>query len=109
MSEAATEPPLGEIATRVILENDRVRIWELLLEPGEETAAHQHLLDHIIIPIEGDRMASVPHPRSTGIAAQYFEGDIAPGACYYQERGGIETARNVGATRFREILIELKD
>ena len=31
-----------------------------------------------------------------------------PGQALYIDRGGIETARNVGQKRYREILIELK-
>ena len=33
---AETERKLGGIATRVLLENDRVKIWEMDLAPGEE-------------------------------------------------------------------------
>jgi hypothetical protein len=32
-----------------------------------------------------------------------------PGAVVYIERGGIETAKNVGKEPYREIIIELKD
>jgi len=107
--QGADSAPLGDVATSLLHEDDRVRIWELLLEPGEETAPHRHLLDHIIVVIEGERIAGVPHPLSTGRAAEYIEADVVPGRWFRQQRGGVEIARNVGTTRFREILIELKD
>jgi len=34
---------------------------------------------------------------------------VEPGTTFFIGRGGIETAVNRGAVRFREILIELKD
>ena len=36
-------------------------------------------------------------------------GDVAPGNVIFIERGGIETAKNTGQRRYREILVELKD
>lgn len=104
-----SDAPLGDVATTLLHEDERVKIWELRLEPGEETAPHEHLLDHIIVVVEGDRVAGVPHVRSTGRAAEYIEADVSPGRWFRQKRGGIEIARNIGKTPFREILIELKD
>ena len=98
-----------QVGTRLLHEDDRIRVWELALEPGEETAPHEHGLDHVIVVLEGDRIAGVPQPQSTGRSATYIEADVKPGSWYVQKRGGIEAARNVGATRYREILIELKD
>jgi len=109
LTGALSTAPLGDVATRLLHEDERVKVWELVLEPGEETAPHEHLLDHILVVIEGDRIAGVPHARSTGRSAEYIEADVSPGDWYRQAKGGIEIARNVGRTRFREIVIELKD
>jgi hypothetical protein len=35
--------------------------------------------------------------------------DVSPGEHFWIEKGGIETARNIGQKRYREIAIELKD
>jgi predicted metal-dependent enzyme (double-stranded beta helix superfamily) len=102
------ERTLGDVATRVLLENDQVRIWELELAPGEESDVHEHTLDYILVQIAGDRIAGVPEPDTKGPYPEYVEGDVAPGNVFYIEKGGIETARNVGRQRYREILIELK-
>ena len=37
------------------------------------------------------------------------EAEVQPGQYFYIEKGGIETARNIGKRRYREIAIELKD
>lgn len=40
----ATEPT-GNVGTRVMFENDRVRVWDLALAPGESLAKHIHKLE----------------------------------------------------------------
>jgi beta-alanine degradation protein BauB len=104
-----SERVLGGIATRVLLENDRVKIWEMDLAPGEDSAIHEHTMDYILVVIDGDRIAGVPEPDSAGFYNEYLEADVQPGDYFYIEKGGIETARNIGKKRYREIAIELKD
>jgi predicted metal-dependent enzyme (double-stranded beta helix superfamily) len=91
------------------LENDRVKIWEMDLAPGEESDIHEHTMDYILVVLEGDRIAGVPQEDSAGLYNEYVEVDVTPGHHFYIEKGGIETARNVGKKRYREIAIELKD
>lgn len=99
---------LGSIGTTLVLENDRLRVWELDLEPGAKSDVHKHDLDYLIVQIEGDRIAAAPEPDSGGKYTQYIEVEAQPGKVSYITRGGIETAVNVGTRRYREILIELK-
>ena len=103
------ERVLGDIATRLLMENDRVKIWEMDLAPGEESDVHEHTMDYILVLLEGDRIAGVPEPDSAGPYNEYIEAEVEPGNYYYIEKGGIETARNIGKKRYREIAIELKD
>jgi predicted metal-dependent enzyme (double-stranded beta helix superfamily) len=104
-----SERELGDIATRLLLENDRVKIWEMDLAPGEESDVHEHTMDYILVVIDGDRIAGVPEPDSAGLYNEYLEVDVKPGDHFYIEKGGIETARNLGQKRYHEIAIELKD
>jgi hypothetical protein len=66
-------------------------------------------MDYILVVFEGDRIAGVPEPDSKGLYNEYIEADVEPGNYYWIEKGGIETARNIGKKRYREIAIELKD
>jgi hypothetical protein len=100
---------LGEIANRLLFENERVRIWEMRMPPGEIGPPHRHDLDHILVQISGDRMAVVPEPDSQGPYREYLEADVVPGQFFYVTRGGLERAKNVGKQAYHEILIELKD
>ena len=110
MAETETRQ-FGDIATKLLMENDRVRIWEMRLEPGERSALHKHDLDYIMIQIAGDKMAADFEPDSGGPWGAYghVEGDITPGNVLWAERGGIETAVNTGSQPFYEIVVELKD
>jgi predicted metal-dependent enzyme (double-stranded beta helix superfamily) len=99
---------LGDVATKVLYENDRVRIWEMDLAPGERSAIHRHDLDYVIIQLEGDRIAAEPEPDTQGKYREYFQAPVVPGKSIFVARGGIETAVNVGERRYREILVELK-
>ena len=102
------ERVLGPIGTDVVFENDRVRVWELRLAPGEASAVHRHELDYMLVLLEGDRIAAEPEPDTGGSFNEYLEAEVVPGAFVYIERGGIETAKNVGKEPYREIIIELK-
>ena len=53
-----TERVLGPIGTEVVFENDRVRIWNLRLAPGERSAVHRHESDYVLVQISGGRIAS---------------------------------------------------
>ena len=100
---------LGDVATKLLFENARVKIWEMRLAPGEEGPLHRHERDHILVQIDGDRMAVVPHETTKSPYNEYLEADVVPGQYFYIPRGGVEVARNVGRKAYYELLIELKD
>jgi predicted metal-dependent enzyme (double-stranded beta helix superfamily) len=110
--EATTAPAermLGGIGTNVIFEDDRVRVWRLTLAPGEASAIHHHELDHLLIQIDGDRVAVDPESDTRGKNTEFFEASVVPGMVHYMRAGGIETARNTGDRTYLEVIVELKD
>ena len=100
---------LGDIGTRIVHEDDRVRVWVLKLAPGERSAVHRHLLDHILIQVSGDRVAVIPEPDSEGPFTEPLTADVITGAVVPVRRGGVETAHNVGHEPYVEVIVELKD
>jgi hypothetical protein len=103
-----SERVLGKVATRLLMENERVRVWEMDLAPGARSDVHRHELDYVLVQIDGDRIAAQFEPDTAGTHRGYVEGEVEPGKTRFITRGGIETAINVGTRRYREILIELK-
>ena len=100
---------LGGVGTKVVFENEQVRVWVLQLAPGERSAVHRHELDHLLIQIRGDRIAVEPEPEAEGPHLEYMEADVIPGMVVHVPRGGVETAVNVGAEPYYEIIVELKE
>ena len=99
----------GDIATKLLFENEKVKVWEMRLDPGESTDVHKHDFDNILIQISGDRVAVEPDPATEGPYNEYLEAEVFPGNVIYVEKGGIEKAVNVGKETYYEIVVELKD
>jgi len=105
--EAHKDEPIGNVGGRIILEDDKVRMWELILEPGEASDLHYHEHDYYLIIFEGDYVAGVC-PRSTGIAS--FVGKVPEaGNTVSIPKGATEWAYNVGEKTYREVIVELKN
>jgi hypothetical protein len=103
------ERVFGEIGTKVVYEDDHVRVWRLKLAPGEESPIHRHELDHLLVQVAGDRIAVIPEPDTEGPYKDVLEADVVPGAVVHVRRGGIERARNVGSAPYLEVIVELKE
>ena len=104
---------LGDVATKLLFENERVKIWEMRLAPGEKELVHEHKNDYVMVQIAGDRIAADFEPECKGtwseFAGQRLEGDVFNGNVLFAERGGVEAAVNIGNETFYEIIVELKD
>ncbi len=99
---APHETPLGEVATTLLFENDHVKVWEMLLEPGQASDRHRHELPYLLCILEG---TSIDAETSSG---RRLHIPVQPGTVFFVPPGATETAVNASDTRFREILIELK-
>ena len=102
---------MDQVGTSKVFENDRILIWELVLESGERTPRHTHRHDYVFYILEGSTDAPLS---SFDLGA----GDIFAFKC--EERELVSTdgkglrfpvthsARNTGPSRYREILVEMK-
>ncbi|HEY6419714.1 MAG TPA: hypothetical protein VIX59_11985 [Candidatus Binataceae bacterium] len=100
MSEQTNQ--YGPVATRVMFENDDVRVWEMDLKPGEVCGTHHHTLDYVLFILSGAKIGvESPGQKPSSLTAH------ARGL-YFIPAGGIESAHNVGTTRFHEAMFELK-
>jgi quercetin dioxygenase-like cupin family protein len=92
---------MAEVGTKLIFENERVKVWEFTLQPGEEIATHQHDCDYFFYPIEGGTLEVT---RASGVTRATLE----TGQVYFRRGGDSHAARNVSDRRYHEILVELK-
>lgn len=110
-SEAATY----RVGNRLLFENDRVRIWELSLAPGERSERHRHQADHVSVYLTRSRLRMEGHRETSPIDAiaptsAIETAEEGPGFTGYHALTGsfVHTVENVGHTEHREVLIELK-
>lgn len=92
----------GDVGTKLIFENHRVKVWEFTLQPGEDIGFHTHQNDYLILPIETS-MVEVTRGDSVEV------GEYAGGDVIWRERGETHNAKNVGEKRYYQLLVELKD
>jgi mannose-6-phosphate isomerase-like protein (cupin superfamily) len=100
--DSATNP--GDPGT-LLFENDRVRVWELVMQPGEVCNWHQHNDDHLLIVVSG---SAVEAENADGTTSAF---PISDNHILFVGKGGqTEVARNVSTDKvLRELIIDLKD
>lgn len=99
-----TEVVLGEIGTRVLLENSRVRVWEVALDPGEAQGWHLHHNPYVVLclstsPCHMDWLDGSP-------ARQLSE---TVGGSVYRPVSPVHMLTNHGDAPYRNRLIEVLD
>ena len=94
--------PLGDVATRLLFENDHVKVWEMTLAPGETSALHRHDRPYVMCIVEGTRIDA------DLVGKGHLEIPVQPGSVLFVPPGDTERAINGTDRPFREILIELK-
>jgi mannose-6-phosphate isomerase-like protein (cupin superfamily) len=85
-----------------VLENDRVRVERLKLEPGEATNMHEHALPGLAVFIKGGTlMIESPGQKSQTV-------DVKSGDFRWRESKTTHKLKNVGKTRIEAVDIEWK-
>ncbi|MHB1627159.1 MAG: cupin domain-containing protein [Bacilli bacterium] len=102
MNQPESAGSYGPIGTRILFENDLFRIWEVVLEPGEEQGIHHHTHPYVVIAIEPG------NNKITSIDGSVRLTEEVLGHFVFQEAGQIHNLENVGTTRYRNRLIEFK-
>jgi hypothetical protein len=98
--------PIGDVADHVLFEDEKVRIWEMKLEPGEHSDLHHHAHPYYLVIFSGDLVAGVT---PLGHPVDPFLAEVPPGGNTVAiPAGSTEWALNVGKQTYHEILIELK-
>jgi beta-alanine degradation protein BauB len=102
--ELSAAPANHDIASSIVFENDRVRVWDLVLEPGERLPFHCHDRTYFFVTVEaGTAISRFPDGNQVTM-------DYAPGEPWFTEIGAdheIHDLENVGATRLRFTTVEL--
>src|SRR5215469_3764414 len=100
---AVHQEAMGPVASRLVLENEHVKIWEADVGPGEDFPLHHHAYDYVLfttgVPAVLELRDFGRPPSTVAVPAH---------AAIFIPCGGTESYSNVGKTRFTEVLIEVK-
>ena len=92
----------------MLFEDERIRVWEMVLEPGQRSPMHHHENDYVVVVVEGDH-ATVEPLEEGAEGSGSKSADVTPGQSVFLRRGSTEVAVNSGAVRYRDVQIELLD
>ena len=109
---------MAGVGTRKRFENERVVVWDLDLEPGEQVGPHTHVLDYVVRILSGSVLEVFD---GAGGSLGRVELEAGGAVCFridgdriVSDRPGYpvvpktHSARNVGTETYREVLIEFK-
>jgi beta-alanine degradation protein BauB len=92
---------LEPVGTRLIYHDTDVRIWTLELAPGEETSVHTHQCDYVYVVVEAGTT------RVAYSGGKHSVVNDAVGQSFYRRAGAAHSLKNVGNTRYLNIIVEL--
>jgi len=104
MTIEATE----NVGTRLLFENERIRVWDLALEPGQSLEKHVHRNDYLFIVLAGGALRHVDpdHPENDR-DVRFEENQVV----FLEAGEGLVHERlvNTGTEPYRNLVIELKE
>jgi len=103
--ELESAPGNFEVGTTMWFENDRIRVWEILLQPGERGAFHSHVTNYFWTVVEGSRGLQ-RFADGTFVVRDYLVGETK----YLEhtpETALIHDLENVGNSPLRFVTVEL--
>jgi beta-alanine degradation protein BauB len=103
MSQQQSSPPLGPIGTRVLFENEHIRVWAVELPAKGHQPLHEHRHPYLIVPISAGRsVMKWPDGRERQLS------DVPGDVKYREASGGAHELFNLEDTGFHSVLVEIK-
>ena len=109
---------MAGVGTNLVFEDDKIKVWEFNLDPGEQTPVHTHEHEYIFYAIQGTKLEVFDKDNEFLGPIDVADGDVVALRLEGDELVVIgsedvripatHSARNGGSGRYREILIEKK-
>lgn len=99
---------LGEVGGRVIFEDERVRVWDTVLEGGGYFGLHLHEFDYLVICLEAGRVKTQQRQDDGSWKEFHFDfhkGDVIP---VYVNGGQLHRLFSLDDRRFVSRMVEFK-
>lgn len=92
----------GPVGTRVLFENDQVRVWEVELGPGETLPMHFHAHDYVVI-IMTDGTTRVDWEDGRSDTDTHYAGEV-----FWRTAPHAHALTNLGTAPYRNRFVEVK-
>jgi redox-sensitive bicupin YhaK (pirin superfamily) len=106
------------VGSKVVFEDDKIKVWDFNLEPGEQTEVHTHEMEYVFYVINGSTLEVFDAENNFVTPLEFKDGDVLPLRLEGSELVVVgneslrvpatHSARNAGTTLYREVLIEKK-
>jgi hypothetical protein len=98
------------VGTKLLFENESVRVWDFALQPGQSTKIHTHKRDWLFVDVTDNNRLRIDYPHRDAIdQRERRDGDVT--FIYVDEAAEdrrTHRATNNGDKPVRQILVELK-
>ena len=99
---------LAPIATKLVFEDEFVRVWQQVVPAGGTIEKHAHGLDYFLLNVAGEGPFDITfHDGTGGKLGDHASFVPRPRTANYVPKGHVETAHNRGG-EYRAVLVELK-
>src|SRR5881296_1699189 len=97
-------PPDEHVGTHLLYEDDEILVWSIVLEPGQTAKMHTHRLDYAVVTVKPGRNRRGNGDGSVDIL-ETLRGSVRFDPVGDGQRHDLT---NVGNTRYRNVIVELK-
>jgi beta-alanine degradation protein BauB len=104
MGNTRREDELGNIGTELLFENQKIRVWQMLLAPGESSPLHRHLHDYVWVDLTPTSTETLG-PFSPTLLTHH-DGFVQYNVVGRGGRTYDSGIKNAGTTTVRQIVIE---
>ena len=93
---------LGDVGTHFLYENDHVKAWNLILEPGQSSPWHHHTMHYLFVVTEPGSLRA-EYDNGSSSVGEYTLGQVVMG-----QKDSVHRVTNVGSARYSNAIVELK-
>jgi quercetin dioxygenase-like cupin family protein len=91
---------LQPIGTKVLFEDDEIRVWKLDLPAGEATPIHEHEHDYVFVVVAGGSTETIARDGSSERSTD------RRGDAVHHEAPLVHRLRNIGDSRYVNVIVE---
>lgn len=96
------ERKLGDVGTQLLWEDDYVKTWDLVLEPGQSSDWHRHTMPYVFTVTRAGRLKTEYEDGSVSVS------DLALGRVVQGHHGSVHRVTNVGDALYSNSIVEVK-